>query len=658
MTHAVLPAGGDSPLMAKLRAAVRPEFQVELYRPDPADPVLGGECAVLVCDGLPSDSRWLCVAHYGRWAREGRPDFDEFVAAAPPRRASASAPRPADCYVLTGLSSQLQLEFAYALQWRHDQRRLTLKRWTFAQAILVVQGSGVASLLDRSVEQWSALVGQHHWNNDRACKAFLRVAHTTLTDLAADADPQAVYASDVWRADQVDPSVVGPSQSCLQFADIGPDWLKDVTKRWARFRLASDRVFGTVQSDVLAVRCFATFLAANRLVLAGPGELTRRVLEDYLLWLAGTGTAPSARLNYLVALRTLLDHCRRYEWLPGLPATATFYHDDFPTQYAALPRFVTEFVMEQLEAPANLARLTDPTVRHVVIVLIETGLRIGDACGLPFNPITVDSTGWPCLRYHNSKVAAEKLIPLSGKATEAIRAQQEQVRLRFLSGSPLLFPRSRGNPDGVRPLTSSAVREQLRTWQATIDLRDEAGQPIRVSPHQWRHTLGTRMINAGVPQHVVQRLLGHASPAMTAVYAQLHDTTLRAAFDDYQRYRVDIAGQQLDFDPVAPTAEAEWLKHNLARVQASLPNGYCGRPPQQDCPHPNPCLTCPDFQTTPQFLPIHRRQRDDTLELIDAAEIAGNTRLADNHRHVHTNLDRIIGALEAIEDQEAPDAAD
>jgi hypothetical protein len=120
VTPAALPASSDRSLMVKLRAAVRPEFQVELYRPDPADPVLGGECAVLVCDGLPSDARGLCEAHYARWARQGRPDFDEFAAAAPPRRASASAPRPADCYVLTGLSSQLQLEFAYALQWRHD----------------------------------------------------------------------------------------------------------------------------------------------------------------------------------------------------------------------------------------------------------------------------------------------------------------------------------------------------------------------------------------------------------------------------------------------------------------------------------------------------------------------------------------------------------
>ncbi|MGH8886659.1 MAG: hypothetical protein ACRDYX_16095 [Egibacteraceae bacterium] len=94
----------------------------------------------------------------------------------------------------------------------------------------------------------------------------------------------------------------------------------------------------------------------------------------------------------------------------------------------------------------------------------------------------------------------------------------------------------------------------------------------------------------------------------------------------------------------------------MARVAASLPNGYCGRPPQQDCPHPNACLTCPDFQTTPQFLPLHRRQRDDTLELVVAAEQAGKTRLADNHRKVADNLERVIVALETI-DQEPADAS-
>ncbi|HWM96325.1 MAG TPA: tyrosine-type recombinase/integrase, partial [Streptosporangiaceae bacterium] len=84
-----------------------------------------------------------------------------------------------------------------------------------------------------------------------------------------------------------------------------------------------------------------------------------------------------------------------------------------------------------------------------------------------------------------------------------------------------------------------------------------------VTGHQFRHTLGTRLINSGVPQHVVQKLLGHASPHMTAHYARVHDTTIREAFDHYQSQRVNIAAQTLGDDPDAPTATAEWVKHNM-----------------------------------------------------------------------------------------------
>ena len=67
-------------------------------------------------------------------------------------------------------------------------------------------------------------------------------------------------------------------------------------------------------------------------------------------------------------------------------------------------------------------------------------------------------------------------------------------------------------------------------------------------------------------------------------------------------------------------------------------------------PTPNACLTCPDFQTTPAFLDIHRRQHDETRQLIATAEADGQLRLADNHRQVHDNLNRLIAALEDTAD--------
>jgi hypothetical protein len=59
-------------------------------------------------------------------------------------------------------------------------------------------------------------------------------------------------------------------------------------------------------------------------------------------------------------------------------------------------------------------------------------------------------------------------------------------------------------------------------------------------------------------------------------------------------------------------------------------------------------LTCPDFQTSVEFLPTHRRQVAETRQLVAAAEHDGHRRLADNHRVVLGHLERIVTALESM----------
>lgn len=470
-------------------------------------------------------------------------------------------------------------------------------------------------------------------------------------------DSEDELALDTWRAERLG-IVRHRSPTKVHFDRISQLWLRETVKRWARFRLGTGTSFGTICAETQAMGWFSRFLAEQHPNVTGGAGLNRELLEHYLSWLSLSPLGASTRRIYLGFLRTFLEACRRHTWLDGLPTDANIYPDELARRPRPLPRFIPEYVMAQLEDPGNLAVLPDGTTRHLVVLLIETGLRSSDALALPFNPVIDDSAGWPCLRFFNTKIGEEQLVPLSPTGAATIRAQQHHLRQRSSAEVPAwLFPRPRDTPARARPFSYHTFRCRLVAWQQTIDLRDEAGQPVRVTAHQFRHTLGTRLINAGVPQHLIQRLLGHTTPQMTAHYAHIHDSTLRDAFDDYQRRRVDIRGTRLPYDPGATTADAEWVKHHLGRVQASLPNGYCGRPPQQDCPHPNACLTCPDFQTTPQFLQIHRRQRDDTLTLLAAAEQTGKTRLADNHRQVTNNLDQIIAALETIEAEEPTDAA-
>jgi integrase len=459
------------------------------------------------------------------------------------------------------------------------------------------------------------------------------------------------YAADAWHAAELGvPAARG--RGAVSFAGIGQAWLREAAKHWARQRLATGCAFNTIRGGALAFKRFSNFLAGCQPPVQQAEQIDRPLLERYLAWLTPQPLAESTKALSRVFLRAFLEENRRYCWVPDIPAGAVIYSDELSNRRQHLPRFIPEFVMSQLEAADNLAQL-DLRYRHLVVLITETGLRATDACTLAFDPLLVDSAGWPCLRFTASKMRTEHLLPLSARAVEAIRAQQRHVTQTHPDGSAWLFP-SRFAPDLSVPYDT--LRSAFIGWQQRIGLHDEAGRAVRVTIHQLRHSLGTRLINAGVPQHVIQRLLTHASPEMTAVYAHMHDSTIRAEFERYCQTRVDVEGTRLGFDPSAVTADAEWVKHRLARAADTLPNGYCGRPPQQDCPHPNACLTCPDFQTTAEFLPIHRQQAELTRELLGAAETAGRQRQADNHRKVLVSLDKIIASLDALHPQDGEHA--
>lgn len=646
-----LPLPDASPLLTMLLEAVRAEFQVELIRIDPDHPVFArGRCTVEGCE-RGGWSKQLCDAHYNRWRRGGRPALATYCATTGPIVSRGLGERT-DGFDLRELRLQLRLEVAYSIQRRHDERRVRLIPVMIHQLVALLAASQASSLLDRPAEDWVAeAIATGRARTGSRTIGQLRYAYQHLQDLAEGSDAESEFARDVWRAGMLGLDTTRPPRT-ISFAEISHPWLRTAAKRHARFRLATGKRLSTIDMEARSIRYFSRFLAEQHPTVSDEADLDRPVIEHYISWLTTVRLGGYQTNTYLVTLRGFLEACRRHRWLPRLPTEAAIYIDEIPRRPRPLPRFVDEFVMAQLEDPDNLARLGDVNTRHLLIVIMETGLRASDACALPFSPVIDDSVGWPCLRYFNHKMAAEQMIPLSAAAAQAIRDQQTYIEQRFDVPPPVLFPADNANPDGTRSISYGTLRDRLSRWERDIGLHDETGQPIVVTAHQFRHTLGTRMINQGVPQHIVQKMLGHASPQMTARYATIHDSTVRAAFDDYQRRRVDIHGQRLDFNPDAPAADAEWVKHNLARVAASLPNGYCGRPPQQDCPHPNACLTCPDFQTTPQFLPLHRRQHDDTLVLLAAAEQAGNTRLVANHRQVADNLGQVIDALEQIDQQE------
>jgi len=210
----------------------------------------------------------------------------------------------------------------------------------------------------------------------------------------------------------------------------------------------------------------------------------------------------------------------------------------------------------------------------------------------------------------------------------------------------------KANPDGSIAVTGSAYHQALYRWLEICNVRDENGLPVKATPHQFRHTYATRLVNKELPLEIIRQLLDHSSMEMTAHYARLTDKTVREQWE--RACKVDHQGHAVMLADDSPLATAGWMKHNLARVKMALPNGYCGLPLQQSCPHANACLDCPVFVTTGDFLPQHRTQLASTERLIATATADGHFRLAEMNERVAGNLRRIVTALETDDREPQP----
>ncbi len=536
----------------------------------------------------------------------------------------------------------------FALQCRHDERHGKIQPPVVNRVVGMLTRTAVVSLTEIAEPSWRQ--ARHPELNDPMARAFLTYAVRKVADLADDDGWTAEYPRDVWRMRRLG----YPGEVAIRFAGVSQPWLRELVKRWVRWRLSTGLgLEAGARRPVMAVTRFSRFLDNNN---AGDVcAVNRLLLERYLADLHneyGTGYQQTVHIGQL---SLFLAGIRQHQWAPELPADAMFYPADLPRRPERLPRALADHVMTQLEQATNLDRWENTDYRLVTVILMRCGLRITDALRLASDCVITDADSAAYLRYFNHKMKREALVPIDEELHAAIREQRDRVSRRWpATRPPFLFPRPTKNIDGTLPLLSSTYRLALYRWLRSCDIRDEHGEPVHFTPHQWRHTLGTALINKDVPQEVVRRILDHESPQMTAHYARLHDTTVRRHWE--QARKVNINGAEVTLDPAGPLGDAAWAKQRLGRATQALPNGYCGLPVQKTCPHANACLTCPMFITTAEFLPQHSQQHQQILQIISAAEARGQTRLVQMNKDVANSLHKIITSLENRETTEVADA--
>jgi hypothetical protein len=174
------------------------------------------------------------------------------------------------------------------------------------------------------------------------------------------------------------------------FAEIPQRWLKELAKRWARWRLATGQVAEAAGLGTQAITRFGEFLASPTASVDSLDQLDRAVLERYLAHLHAKFSGRSVHRHMIGQLNLFFTAIRQHGWDTTLPTTAMFFTEDLPQDRQWLPRALSDHVMTQLERPDNLDQWNVPEYRLVPLILMRCGLRITDALGLATDCVVRD----------------------------------------------------------------------------------------------------------------------------------------------------------------------------------------------------------------------------------------------------------------------------
>jgi len=429
----------------------------------------------------------------------------------------------------------------------------------------------------------------------------------------------------------------------LNFTLISQPWLRTLAKRYLEYVLAVHSA-SNAQRKLTALQHFSSFLAREA-PQAGIADLDRALILRYLSCLRDQHLASVTRRHYLGSLRAFLETCAHRLRVPGLTHELLIFDDDFPPRSEGSTREIPAEVLVQLSA--HLKALPT-TLLRMVAILLAVGLRVSELCQLPINCLITDDNHEWYLRFYQSKTRRELVIPLvEEEVIGAIQVQQQEIRARWGEACAYLFP----SPSGPsKPYLQATFRRQLNEWALQCQITDRHQHPYHFTAHQFRHTVGMRLINENVPLEVISRLLGHQSVSMTQVYARVRDQKLRADLERFARSRktVDYQGKTVKGDPRANDPAAQMVRRGV-RGQ-TLPVGGCGRlVVLGDCAHANKCLTCPMWLTSTDDLPALKSFYERAIRLKQRATACGNQIVIDQQDRIIATLTVRIKSLEATE---------
>ncbi len=246
-------------------------------------------------------------------------------------------------------------------------------------------------------------------------------------------------------------------------------------------------------------------------------EANYSLISDYLVYLRQFEYTKATTARKIAAIRTFYRFLYREKIVESNPAAAI----NSPKREKNLPEFLTEQEMDKI---LNNIKMDTPARyrnRTILELLYATGMRVSELSNLNFENLNIDENEIKVF----GKGSKERIVLISERAKEFLVNYIKTARYLICKeetpkqNSPVFV-----NKTGYR-LQTQSVRNAINDVMEKLEL------PKHVTPHVFRHSFATKLLEHGADLRVVQELLGHSSISNTQIYTHVSAERLKQSYN-------------------------------------------------------------------------------------------------------------------------------
>ena len=266
------------------------------------------------------------------------------------------------------------------------------------------------------------------------------------------------------------------------------------------------------------LRYFLEFLQIRDLQLS---QVTATVLSDFEVWLKDRSLAVSSINRTNSAVKSFLIYCAR-EFALNLPTGEISSHKIA----RKLPKALTiDEITSLIESAKSLSEATSLRDVALLELLYSTGGRVSEIIGININDLAKVESDNEVIQTIKlrGKGGKERIVPIGSYALNALDNYLVRVR-------PALVAKSGKNESALFLNSRGGRLSRQSAWNIVLASAQASGLEGKVSPHVFRHSYATHLLDGGADIRVVQELLGHSSVTTTQIYTLVTIDKIRQSY--------------------------------------------------------------------------------------------------------------------------------